>query len=125
MPNGHDKNWVRVCAAIDGFRVRYGRWPTRVRIFPASLANIYQLFSQADRAKIDAKLTLVADEALIVAEDDLGGSYSYGQEGFPSARLTPSANDWLDVQPNQINRPRKTSCTHRRRAASRSAPPKK
>jgi len=28
MPNGDDKNWVRLCAALDGFFGRYGRWPT-------------------------------------------------------------------------------------------------
>src|SRR5262249_16177409 len=49
MPNGHDKNWVRLCAAIDGFRVRYGHWPMRVRIFPISLADIRDhLFTPED-----------------------------------------------------------------------------
>ena len=100
MPNGHDKNWVRLCGAIDGFRVRYGRWPTRVRILPASLADIRDyLFTPEDYARIVAKVTLVADEAPIVAEDDLGGSYNYGQEGFPSERPTPRAADWLGVTP--------------------------
>jgi hypothetical protein len=30
MPNGDDRGWVMLCAAIDIFRVRYGRWPGRV-----------------------------------------------------------------------------------------------
>jgi hypothetical protein len=31
MPNGIDKNWMRMCAAINGFRARYQRWLVRVR----------------------------------------------------------------------------------------------
>ncbi len=100
MPNGHDKNWVRLCAAIDGFRVRYGRWPTRVRIFPVSLANIRDhLFTTDDYTQIIAKVALIADEAAMIAEDDQGGSYNYGQEGFPNERPTPHAAEWLGVHP--------------------------
>jgi hypothetical protein len=40
MPNGDDATWVRVCASIDGFRTRYGRWPTRVRLFAGALENL-------------------------------------------------------------------------------------
>ena len=100
MPNGHDKNWIRLCAAIDGFYGQYGRWPTRVRIFPVSLANIRdRLFTPEDFSKIIAKVSLIADEAPIVAEDDLGGSYSYGKQGFPKERPTQRAADWLGVCP--------------------------
>jgi hypothetical protein len=100
MPNGHDKNWIRLCGAIDGFRARYGRWPARVRIFPASLADIRDhLFTPDDYARIVAKIALIADEAPMVAEDDLGGSYSYGQEGFPKQTAIPNAADWLGVKP--------------------------
>lgn len=100
MPNGHDKNWIRLCAAIDGFRVRYGRWPTRVRIFPESLADIRDhLFTPDDYAQITSKVALVADQAAMIAEDVQGGSYDYGHEGFPSELPTPSAAEWLGVTP--------------------------
>ena len=100
MPNGHDKNWVRLCAAIEGFRFRYGRWPTRVRLFPACLSDIRDhLFTPDDYARIAAKVVLIADEAGFLAEDDLGGSYNYGQEGFPRQRPTPIAAEWLGVHP--------------------------
>jgi len=100
MPNGHDKNWVRLCGAIDGFYVRYGLWPARIRIFPASLADIRDhLFTPEDYAKIIAKVSLISDEAPMVAEDDLGGSYSYGEEGFASPRPALRAAEWLGVHP--------------------------
>jgi hypothetical protein len=102
MPNGHDKNWIRLLGAIDGFRVRYDAWPTRVRIFSASLADIRDhLFSPELYAKLTQKLDLIANEAPMVAEDDDGNSYSYGAEGFPSKRPNPSARDWLGVEPDR------------------------
>ncbi|MGK7905600.1 MAG: hypothetical protein AB4040_00010 [Synechococcus sp.] len=104
MPNGDDKNWIQLCATIDGFRVRYDRWPTRVRLFPGALNKIRnQLFTPEDYAKITAKLMLIADDAPMVAEDDLGGRYSYGQEGFSSERQPPRASKWLGVKPSALH----------------------
>jgi hypothetical protein len=100
MPNGHDKNYIRLCAAIDGFRTRYGRWPARVRIFPAALANLRDdVFTAVDFARITAKVALVPDDAPMIAEDDTGASYDYGREGFPLNRPTPCAAEWLGVTP--------------------------
>ena len=110
MANGHDKNWIRLCGAIDGFYVRHGRWPTRVRIYPGALANIRDyLFTSEDYAKIVAKVVLIPDEAPMVAEDDMGGSYSLGQDGFPSHRPTPRAAEWFGVnlKPHDIEMPAK------------------
>jgi hypothetical protein len=56
MPNGHDKNWNRLCAAIDGFRSHYGRWPSRVRIMEVSLRDFDFLFTPADLAQITSKV---------------------------------------------------------------------
>jgi hypothetical protein len=92
MPNGLDKNWVRLCAAIDGFRVRYGRWPTRVRTYPLSLADFRDhLFTPDDFAQITSKVALNAGVIGMVAVDDFGGSYDFGEEGFPSERPIPGA----------------------------------
>jgi hypothetical protein len=102
MPNGHDKNWIRLLGAIDGFRVRYGAWPTRIRIFPASLRNIREdLFSPDLFVKLTEKIQLVADELAMVAEDEHGNSYSYGIDGFPPNRPSPNASQWLGIQPDR------------------------
>lgn len=100
MPNGYDKNWIRLCAAIDGFRSRYGRWPTRVRALPASLHDFHLLFTTEDLAKIASKVALVTDAASMVAEDDSGAQYDYGQEGFPDRLPHVRAADWLGVSPH-------------------------
>lgn len=100
MPNGHDKNWVRLCAAVDGFHARYGRWPTRVRLFPECLADIRDdLFTPEDYASITAKVALVPDKASMIAEDESGASYNYGAEGFRETSPGPSAYEWFGVSP--------------------------
>lgn len=93
MPNGHDKNWIRLCITIDGFRMRHGHWPNRVCMPEVCIADLQdRLFTARDFAKITAKITLVPEERSIVAEDDSGASFIYGEE-------CPSAAGWLGVDP--------------------------
>ena len=103
MPNGHDKNWVRLCAAIDGFRVRFGHWPTNVRINPISLENIRDdLFTPNEYAQINTKVTLrgVDEEGKsFIAGDGSDRIYDYSTDGFPEQRPSPSAAEWLGVEP--------------------------
>jgi hypothetical protein len=100
MPNGWDKNWVRLCAAVDGFRARYGTWPTRVRMSPAMLENLRKhIFDPISFAQLESKLKLVGDEAPMIAEDEEGRSYSYGAEGFTKVEPDIRARDWLGVKP--------------------------
>lgn len=102
MPNGHDKNWIRLLAAVDGFRIRYGAWPKRVRMFPLCLQDLKEsIFSPQSFAQLLDKLDLIAEDgAEHVAEDDLGNRYCYGSEGFPDHRPHPSAEEWLSVCPD-------------------------
>jgi hypothetical protein len=99
MPNGYDKNWIRLCAAIDGFRSRYGRWPIRVRMYEISLRDFDFLFTREELTRITAKITLVPDEAPMIAEDDSGAHYNYGEEGFPECAPDIRATEWLGVRP--------------------------
>jgi hypothetical protein len=100
MPNGGDKNFVRLCAALDGFRGRYGRWPTRVVVHPVSLEDLREhVLGRAAYDSVTSKVALVAGDAGFRAEDDDGNSYDYGKEGFPDSRLHPSAEEWLGVHP--------------------------
>jgi len=101
MPNGYDKNRVRFCGTIDGFRIRYGRWPRRVRMYSASLSDIRDLFTLEDYAQIVEKVALIAEEVPMIAEDDFGGTYNYGLEGFPDERPVPRATEWLGVRPKR------------------------
>ena len=98
VPNGIDKNWVRLCAAVDGFHMRYGHWPTRVRIPAISMNDFKFLFREADLLKITSKVRFVLDEEPFVAEDEEGGRYNYGQEGFPQSETRISADEWFGVR---------------------------
>jgi len=96
MPNGDDKNWIRLCAALDGFFARYGKWPTRVRVFPGALEDLRtHVLGPEAFAVVSRKVRLVPDEASMLAEDDEGHAYDYGKEGFPRQRPDPSAREWF------------------------------
>jgi hypothetical protein len=97
MPNGDDADWVRVCAAIDGFRVRHGRWPSRVRLFPVALEGLRDhVLTPAGFAVVQSVVELVADaQAPMVAEDGSGATYNFGWEGFVRPRPDEPARDWF------------------------------
>ena len=97
IPNGDEATWVRVCAAIDGFRSRYGRWPTRVRLFSGALENLRDhVLTPAGFEVVAGVVELVADEqAPMVAEDATGASYNYGREGFANPRPAEPARTWF------------------------------
>jgi hypothetical protein len=61
--------------------------------------NFRCLFSEKDILTITAKVRFVLDDAPFVAEDDDGGRYSYGDEGFPDSKPNKSAREWFGVSP--------------------------
>lgn len=102
MPNGYDRNWVRLCAAINGFRLRHKRWPTRIRLTPSMLSNLREdIFTPESFKKIEEHVRFILDDAPVVAEDDLGGRYSYGEQGFPKTQPDIDARFWLGVIPDR------------------------
>jgi len=102
MPNGHDKNWVRLRAAIAGFYLRHARWPNRVRVRPGVIANLRSgLFSEEAFSKLVGRLALEPDEqGTFIAEDD-DGQYNYGTEGFAPGWHGVEVAGWLDVKPDR------------------------
>lgn len=97
MANGGDKNWVRVCAAIDGFRIRYGCWPKRVRVMPVSYVDLVShVLTPLGYALVSSLVQLVPEEeAAMIADDDSGAEFNYGQEGFPDGEADPSTREWF------------------------------
>lgn len=95
MPNGVVKTWVRFCAAVDGFYLEFGQWPTRVRTFPVALDDLRSLFRNESFYRITAKLKLVPGGSPFVTEDEEGHAYSYGDRvyllgGFEDLQNTES-----------------------------------
>lgn len=97
MPNGVDEIWVRVCAAIDGFRVVYGWWPKRVRIMPTCYVNLVShILNPQGYALVSSFVELVPEEdADIIADDESGNEYSYGKLGFSQREADPPTRDWF------------------------------
>lgn len=87
MPNGDDKNWVRVCAAVDGFRGRYGRWPTAVRMPPACFADLVgHILTPVGFALVSSVVAFASEDDLsertdIIAVGESGAAFRYGEEG--------------------------------------------
>lgn len=102
MPNGYNKNWIRVQAALNGFRQRFGHWPLKVLLPEGALRDLELLiFTPESMTKIRQKLQLVVADVPIVAEDEKGNQYSYGLEGFPKEILGINAGEWLEVSPDR------------------------
>ena len=97
MPNGDDADWVRVCAAIDGFRVQLGKWPTRVRLFPGALEGLRDhVLTPEGFTVVLSVIDLVPDEsAPMIAEGFEGETYNYGRQGFPDPKPDERARDWF------------------------------
>jgi hypothetical protein len=67
---------------------------------PALCINDFKyLFTVRDVLAITAKVRFALDDASFVAEDDDGGRYSYGDEGFPDPPPRVSACEWFGVSP--------------------------
>ena len=95
MPNGIAQNWDRRCAAIAGYRNRYGSWPTRLRLPKGSLEHI---FKEETLVKIGKRIRLEYDGSPFIAEDDQGRSYHYGQEGFKAGTDILRMTGWRSNQ---------------------------
>ena len=99
MPNGGDRNYVRFCAAVDGFKDRYGRWPERVVVEQGYIDDLKEhVLAPGEFDRMQQKLRVLAGNALFRAEDDAGNSYEYGEEGFPPQKPRPSAREWLGLE---------------------------
>ncbi len=85
MPNGADKNWVRVCSAIDGFIAKHGHPPTRVEMNPYVFANLVgQVMTPSGYALVSSIIRLVPGEEDIgvIARDEDGAAFDYGMDEF-------------------------------------------
>ena len=99
MANGDEKNLSRLCGALDGFYVRHGAWPSRVRVGRISFEDIQdRLLTPSALETLQRKVRLVQDrDATFVAEDDFGRSYNYGADGFPATSPPTRAEEYLAV----------------------------
>ena len=86
MPNGDDKNWVRLCIAVEGFRARYQKWPETALLSKGLAENIKRMFKPLDYEAVLTKLEIVEVEDAYHIElvDKAGNSFKYGKNGISS-----------------------------------------
>lgn len=100
MPNGAEKNWIRLLAAVDGYWQRYGAWPTHVVLPEVCLADLRDhILSTDDFVRLRSVITLEVEEDRFAATDGADRAYDYMSEGFPEIRPNVSAIDWLRMTP--------------------------
>ena len=58
------------------------------------------VFTLESMVKLREKITLSVKDMPIVAQDDRGNEYCYGDEGFPRKRPKADARAWLGVEPD-------------------------
>ncbi len=101
MPNGSDKNWVRLCLTIDGFRARFDVWPTRLRAKPDIVEDIREhLLTQESWGLLAKKIQLLSDPGVesLIAEDDAGRECAYGSD-YSTQSLGVRAAEWPSITP--------------------------
>lgn len=98
MPNGADKNWVRVCTAIDGFVAKHGHPPTLVEMNPWVFTNLVgHVPTPTGYALVSSVVRLApGDEGMgVIARDDSGAAFDYGMDEFQYDYDRPWAASWF------------------------------
>ena len=99
MPNGDDKNWIRLCVTINGFRVKYGMWPERVRMSSFMLENLRHLFHPSTFSVLQSQLPIEkTTEESIEVFDREGRQFTYGD--LTDGDLDISSLEWLGISPD-------------------------
>ncbi|WP_405279070.1 hypothetical protein [Gaopeijia maritima] len=89
VPNGIDKNLVRLTLVVDAFRQQFGRWPRRVVLHAALRDDIRRLLSDQQMTVLESRLELVVGDAAFRAEDDDGHWLHYGEGTSNAGRVDP------------------------------------
>ncbi len=100
MPNGHDKNFVRLAVTVAGFREKFGRWPEQVHIMRVCFEDLEGLFTPDDYAALMKTARLMpsdSDEFTFRAEDASGNRFDYGDRAAGDSQ--EEAYAWLGVEP--------------------------
>jgi ankyrin repeat protein len=94
-------DWGRFLGAVDGFKYRFGTWPTKVRLESGYVNALEYILGLDGLNKVREHLLLQEEiGAHFVAEDERGRSFDYSFEGFPPELLSPTAREWLGVEPS-------------------------
>ena len=103
MPNGEDRNWSRLCIAVNGFRARYQKWPETALLSKDMAEDIKGLFKHLTWEAVLTKLEIVVvdDPYHIELVDKAGNSFKYGEEW--DFEQDGDVDSWFGVTPDAHN----------------------
>ncbi len=101
MPNGADRNFVRFISCLGGFRVKFKKWPTKVRLDPSFITELNEEMTTEDYQKMTKKISIIPDnsnpwDGLYIAEDYEGNTYDLMRSGHPSEEV--DVLKWLEIK---------------------------
>lgn len=101
MPNGVDRNFVRFIGCLSGFRAKFNKWPTKIRLDPSFITEFKEVMTTEDYQKMTKKISIIPDnsnpwDGLYIAEDDEGNTYDLIKYGHPSDDV--DALGWLGIK---------------------------
>jgi hypothetical protein len=87
----------RTLETLNGFKDKYGAWPTKLRLPPLALEALReQHLTASGFAALSSRLELiVGDYEALTAEDDAGLKFDYSKEGWSGKRAPKGADQWL------------------------------
>ena len=99
MPNGSDANWGRLCMAVDGFRGKYNRWPTRIILYTDTYYSIRRILGPKSFSILQKHLELIPDEDAegISAEDNSERQFLYGKDMDSYKDPDITLKSWLGI----------------------------
>lgn len=98
VPNGVDKNLVRLAYASALYRHRYREWPSQARLPAVILWDIAQILTYEDFEILCSRLQLRSSQS---GKFTVGGSHGYviydGMAQWDAGELMQTARMWLGV----------------------------
>jgi hypothetical protein len=99
MPNGVDKNLVRLAIACASFRERHGEWPTEARLAPIVLWDYGQLLDADNFELLCSRLHIRVTRHAHIAVGTANAHIVYEtMEHSAEPRLVEEAWAWLSVR---------------------------
>jgi hypothetical protein len=99
MPNGADKNLIRLSIACAVYRQRFREWPSEARLAPVVLWDIAQLLDGENFISLAARLRLRTSEHAQISVGGSHGHVNYEEiEHSEAAPYRDQAWRWLGIE---------------------------
>lgn len=95
---GHGGTLAHVLGALGKFRLRHGHWPSRVFLFPETLAALVQDLTPLGFYRVQQRVDVVTDlERDLFCADDCGNVAIYRVQAASSPASIDAAAVWLGL----------------------------